>query len=387
MSIDWQQVRSQFPALAEWTFLNTATFGQLPRRATDAVAQHFVRRDRLACHDFMSWFDDADCVRASIARLIHAAPEDIAFVPNASTALSLLVGGIDWRPGDRVVTLENEFPNQYYYPALLGSRGVEFVETTWDRFYDNITPSTRLVLLSTVGYTTGFRAPLAEIAPILRSGNVLLYLDGTQSVGALEFDASAIQPDLFAVHGYKWLLSPNGAGFMYVNPRLRETLPPNVIGWRSHQGWRNPEDLYHGTPEFKTSAEKYEGGMLSFALNYAMGASVEMMLEIGPKAIEERALWLAERTRGMLRELGAELLFDRGPHYQSPIIAARFEGQEASDLARRLKDRRVLVAARRGYLRVSPHFYNDESDLESFRQALQMELAGRRGREGRAPSL
>ena len=120
---DWKTIRSEFPALENWTFLNTATFGQLPRRATDAVAYHFARRDRYACADFMEWFGDADRIRASIARLIHATPEDIAFLPNSCSGLSLLIGGMEWKPGDRVVTLEDEFPNHYYYPSFLGARG------------------------------------------------------------------------------------------------------------------------------------------------------------------------------------------------------------------------------------------------------------------------
>jgi hypothetical protein len=98
------------------------------------------------------------------------------------------------------------------------------------------TPRTRLVAISTVNYSTGFRPPLEEISETLRRRGILLYLDGTQSLGALQFDVSRIRPDLFAVDAYKWLLSPNGAGFMYVSPELRERLAPAVIGWRSHQG-------------------------------------------------------------------------------------------------------------------------------------------------------
>src|SRR5688572_16039831 len=99
---DWKAVRSVFPALAKWTFWPTATFGQLSRRTTDAVAAHFVRRDETACADFLTWFDDADTMRSSVARLIHAAPEDIAFIPNAATALGVLIAGIAWSPGDRI---------------------------------------------------------------------------------------------------------------------------------------------------------------------------------------------------------------------------------------------------------------------------------------------
>lgn len=370
MAIDWTRVRSEFPALENWTFLNTATFGQMPRRATEAATRHFADRDRFACANFLEWFDDADRIRELASRLIHATAADIAFIPNASAALSLLLGGICWKAGDQIVTLQHEFPNHYYYASYLGARGVEFIETPYEHFYDRITARTRLVALSTVNYVTGFRAPLSRIAPFLRERGILLYVDGTQSVGALEFDAGAIQPDLFAVHGYKWLLSPNGAGFMYVHPELRKILPPNVIGWRSHHDWRNHDYLHHGTPEFKSEAEKYEGGMLPFTVVYAMGAVIQMMLELGPAAIERRVMDVAEQARCLLRKAGARLLSDENPHYDSPVIAARFDNRDASAIAGELENRRVLVAARHGNLRVSPHFYNDETDLEKFEREL-----------------
>ena len=374
MMTDWKKVRAEFPALDNWTFLNTATFGQLPRRATEAVACHFARRDRYACADFMEWFNDADGIRASIARLIHATADDIAFIPNASTGLSLLMGGIDWNPGDRVVTLQDEFPNHYYYPSFLSARGVEFIETSFERFYESVTPRTRLVALSMLNYSSGFRPPLPEIARFVRERGALLYVDGTQGLGALEFDAAAIQPAMLSVDGYKWMLAPTGGGFMYIDPVLREHLRPNVIGWRSHRGWREHENLHHGAPEFGMKAEKYEGGMLAFGPIYGMGASVGMMLEIGPPVIEQRVMHLADKTRDVLRRAGGSLAADHDAHYDSPVVTAQFEGKDARQLARTLEARSVLVDARHGNLLVSPHFYNDESDLERFETALKQVL-------------
>jgi cysteine desulfurase / selenocysteine lyase len=140
----------------------------MPRRAVEAVARHFAHRDEMACADFLAWFDDADRLRETVAQLIHASGEDIAFVPNASAALSLLIGGLDWKPGDRVVTLAGEFPNNIYYPSMLAAKGVEFVEASWNRLAAAVTPNTRLVAMSTVNYATGFRAPFEEIVPLLR---------------------------------------------------------------------------------------------------------------------------------------------------------------------------------------------------------------------------
>ncbi len=371
MDADWRALRTEFPALAHWTFLDTATFGQLPRRAVEAVVRHFAHRDELACSDFLDWFDDADRLRAMIGRLIGAGADDIAFVPNAATALALLVEKIPWRAGDRVVTLRDEFPNNLYRAAVLARRGVEVVEAGWPELLKALEAPARLVAVSTVNYTTGFRVPLDELAAAARSSGALLYVDGTQSVGALRFDIRQTRPDMLAVHGYKWLLCPNGAGFMYVAPRLRAWLEPTIVGWRSHREWRRVDALHHGPPEFKEGAEKYEGGMLNFPLLYAMEASVGLMLEVGPQAIEDRVLDLAGRARQALRRLGARLPADEAPHYESPVVAAKFEGREAGLLARALRDKRVLVSARHGFLRVSPHFYNDEEDIARLEEELR----------------
>jgi selenocysteine lyase/cysteine desulfurase len=371
MDPDWREIRREFPALERWTFLNTATFGQLPRRAVDAVERHLRRREELACDDFLAWFDDADEIRGSAARLIHCHADDIAFVTNAATALGLVMSGMDWGAGDRVVTLEGEFPNNLYCSAAVGGRGVEFVTTSFDKFWDAVAPNTRLVVLSTVNYSTGFAPPLGELSASLRHRGVLLYVDATQSLGALEFDASAIQPAVMAVDAYKWLLGPTGAGFMYVRPDVRERLPPTIIGWRSHKAWRQVDHLHHGTPEFTGAAEKYEGGMLNFPSLYAMGASIELMLEVGPARIERRVRELACEARSILRRCGGRLLSDEAPYHESPIVTACFPRIDASGLARELKARGVLVSARHGWLRVSPHFYNDECDLARLEGALR----------------
>jgi len=351
-------MRAEFPALGNWTYLNTATYGQMPRRAVEAMTRHSGRRDELACTDFLDWYTDADNMRANIARLIHAEPGDIAFVPNAAAALSMVLAGLAPGPDDNLVTLDDEFPNYLYRGAAR--------KIPWEHFYDSVDERTRLVALSEVNYATGFRPPLAEISRFLSARGVPLFLDGSQSVGALTFDVRKTPVDVLAVHGYKWLMSPTGAGFMYVSPAFREKLPPNIVGWRSHHDWRNVDRLHSGTPEFKDSAEKYEGGGLPFHLLYAMDSSVTWMLEIGPDAIEQRVLELANSARTRLRGLGANV-DDTG----SQIVIAEFPGVDASAAAHWLRQQKVVVAARHGRLRISPHFYNDEQDLERLESALK----------------
>lgn len=354
---DWSSVRALFPALERWTFLNTATFGQLSTRSVQAVADHFAHRNETACTDFLNWFTDHDRLRAKIARLIHAQAADIAFLPNASTGLGILMQGLPWKDGDEVLTLEDEFPNNLYAPL---HREVILREVPHQHLLDSITERTRLLAISAVNYTTGYRAPLEEIAAECRRRGVVTYFDATQMCGALQIDFQRIQPDMLSVNCYKWMLAPNGIAFLAVHPALRERLQPLTIGWRSHHDWRNVSNLWHGKPELKDTAEKYEGGMLASSLLYALEASVDLMLELTPEAIEQRVLSLAAQTRALFPSAL--------PYANSAIIAAPVE--DAPALSARLKDHRILTSARHGMLRVSTHFYNDASDIARLSQAL-----------------
>ena len=369
--MNWDAVRAQFPALTHWTYLNTATFGQVPDRSKTAMDEHFRHRNELACSDFTGWFDDMNALRGLIGRLIGCQADDVAFVQNASAALSLLMGGIEWKPGDQVLSLEGEFPNQLYYPAYLASRGVELIVAPCGELLDHLTSRTRLVAISTVNYSNGFASNVTEIGRVLRERGVLFYLDGTQSVGALQIDLAQVHASMFAVNCYKWMLSPNGAAFAYVAPELRATLAPSVIGWRSDRNWHLVDSLNQGTPQFCEAAEKYEGGMLNFSALYALSDTIRMMLELGAARIEERVLQLAGRVRQIVETCGAQVLYPG-----SQIVAARFPGVDAATISAGLKQHRILTAARHGRLRVSPHFYNNEADLDRFASVLQLVAAG-----------
>jgi selenocysteine lyase/cysteine desulfurase len=361
--MNWDAIRAEFPALRNWTWLNTATYGQIPVRTREAVDKHFARRDETACSDFLTWFDDVDGIRALIGQLINCKPDDVAFAMNAASALSLFLGGIEWQEGDRIVTLRDEFPNQYYFAASLAARGVELVEVNE---INALPDRTRAVLASTVNYSNGYRPDMTLICQLAHRAGARVYLDGTQSVGALRFDVAAVKPDLFAVDGYKWLLCPNGATFYYVSPELRRTLRPSTMGWRSDKGWRLVDDLQHGAPQLPEGAEKYEAGMLNFPSIYGAAESVRLMLELGPENIERRVLELAGLAAAILRESGATIVNEH-----TNIVAAHWPDRDASALAKKLQEQRIIVAARHGNLRVSPHFYNNEADLELLRRALK----------------
>jgi selenocysteine lyase/cysteine desulfurase len=357
-------LRSEFPALAKLTYLDTASFGQVPRRASEAVIRHLTHRDETGSVQFLSWFDDMDRIREQAARLVNGSASDIAFVQSASTGLSYLMQGLRWKAGDEVLTLKGEFPNQVYQSAALHKFGVTHKAVAWPEFQAAVNERTRVVLLSTVNYATGFLPPMEEIERFLRERGILLYVDGTQSVGALRFDVKKVRPAMLCVDAYKWMMSPNGAGFVYVEESLRRELTPSVVGWRSDAGWRSVGSLNHGEPVFSDTAEKLEGGMIPFPSLYGMGAVLDLLLETGMDVIEARVLELAAKTRAMLTGLGAEVNTDA-----SQIVTAQL-ADPATSVAARLKAEKIFVSARHGRLRVSPHFYNNEDDIETLRAAL-----------------
>jgi selenocysteine lyase/cysteine desulfurase len=250
----------------------------------------------------------------------------------------------------------------------LGAKGVELMESDG---IESLPERTRAVVMSSVSYTTGRRPDLVRIVKLAHEMDALVYIDGTQSVGALQFDVREVQPDFFAVNSYKWLLGPNGASFFYVSPELRRTLEPSVIGWRSDSNWRSVDSLSKGAPRFSDRAERYEGGMLNFPSLYAMAESIRMNLEIGPDVIERRVLELAGATAEMLRRLGATI-----QHENTNIVAAHWPGRDVSGLSKQLCEQRIVVAARHGNLRVSPHFYNDEPDVERLEAAVRAIVRG-----------
>ena len=197
-------------------------------------------------------------------------------MPNASTALSLSAGrtrsgsgGTGWSRS------QDEFPNHYLLPGAPGQAGVELVETPWEVLRCGHAAHPRWWLISTVNYSTGFRPPLEEIAPkFLRDRGVFCSMWMARRAWArCEFDTSTLRPDMFAVHGYKWMLSPNGAGFCLRRSGTAGALPAEHRGLAQPHGLaRRPERLHHGEPSFRSTAEKYEGGMLTFPPLYAMGA-------------------------------------------------------------------------------------------------------------------
>lgn len=361
--------RSEFTLPEYGAYLNHAAVSPLPFRVLSAVDR--AMREAAPGSDpiWLERLAECDRVRESAAKLMGArSGSEIAFVPNTSTGLSYVAEGLAWQEGDNVVTAESEFPSNVYPWLGLADRGVEVrriaeVEgkVAVDALERAMTARTRVVALSSVQYATGFRIDLGAVAELCRAHDALLVVDAIQSLGALPLSVSETGIDVCVAGSHKWLMAGEGIGLFYVSQRALERVRPVIRGWLSVKDWFGPVS---DPPDYAEGALRFECGTSNVAGIYGLGAAVDWVLEIGSKPIARRVLELARRLELGLARLGFEFATDRSPGSESGIVAAAHRAESSESLCKQLAQRDIQVAERRGWLRISPHFYNTEVEID-----------------------
>ena len=373
---------SEFPSKKISIQFNHAAVCPLPARAGAALAAYAENLTTRGALDWKDWIRKADEVRALAARLIGAdervgGPSSIAIVPNTSYGLHLVASGFPFRPGDSVVTTASEFPANLSPWVALHEKGVAVrrVPTRDGAFsVEDVAArcdgTTRLVSVSLVAFHTGFRAPVEELAALCRARGIVFGLDGIQAVGAQRVDVAGWGVDFLSADGHKWMLGPEGAGILFTAPALRQRLAPPA-GWTnlarsSPTDYRVPETL-----RFRADGARFEPGALPTPGLYALAASLGLLLEIGLPEVEARiARTLAVLVDGLPHLGFTPVLFDGPP--RSGILAARPPaGKDARYYQKRAADENVVISAREGFVRFSPHVGNDESEAERVIQLLK----------------
>ena len=369
------RLRDEFPVTAHGVYLNHAAVAPIPRRAAERVAA--LARSIAESGDRRWPERNAECerVRRQAARLLGARhPREVAFVENTSAGLSLVAQGVDWRPGDNVVSAACEFPSNVYPWMQLAGRGVELrLVPERDGRVDpgellaRMDGRTRVLALSWVEYASGFRSDLAALAAECRRRGVLFVVDVIQGLGGLALDVEAAGVDVCCGAAHKWLLGPEGIGLLYVSDRVVDAIHPSRGGWRSMRDQVAWGDL---RIDWAEGALRHESGTLNVLGIHALGGALDLLLEAGPAAVERRVLALAERAAHGLAELGLKVIGPRTsgpePAAASGIVAALHPRLGAAELVERLTARRVIVAERAGRLRISPHFYNTADEIDLF---------------------
>ena len=369
--MDKEYVRSLFPVTRKLVYFNHAAVGALSTRAYDAMeAQARDHRDRGALH-WRDWYAEYDHLRSSAARLIGAQPDEIAILKNTSEALSFVAQGYRWQRGDNVVTTALEFPSNYTPWKRLESRGVECRIAslpTVDAIDKCIDGRTRIVTVSSVAFHNGFTADLEAIGDLCARRNVLLCVDAIQSLGVLPLDVRRSKIAFLAADGHKWMCGPEGAAIFFVAGEHREKL--DVI----ESGWMN---INHGAHflgrglDLLPDARRFEAGSLNTNGVHGLRAAIDLLLEVGIDDIAAEVVRLATRLADRLESIGWRIGSPRP--VSSGIIGAIPPAVEPSLLQwhRRLEENGVICAPREGMLRFSPHFYNDDSEIDRVVEVLE----------------
>ena len=372
--MDWAALREQFPITRHYNFLNHAAIAPLSRPAADALRAY---ADELSESAYLrgTLFGAVERVRQATARLIHADPSEITFVKNTSEGINYVANGIQWATGDNVVINTMEFPANVYPWLNLEQRGVlvrvvqdEDGRLPFDRLAAAIDRRTRVLAISAVQWANGFRVDLTRLGELCQERGVLLVVDAIQALGVHPIDVRAMNIDFLAADGHKWLCAPEGAGVFYCRQELVEHLHPTVLGYMC---MKHTFDSQTRRIDLLPDARRFDSGVYNVAGIGALGASVELLLEIGIEQVQVRIKALTDQLAEELRRRGWRVFSPRTATEWSGIVSFGSERHDPLMVKRHLRNEfKIIVAHRMGRLRASPHCYNSPEEIAQLVEAL-----------------
>lgn len=370
--------REQMPIARRYAYFDHAAVAPLPQPTAAAINRWLMQATELGDTVWPEWARQVEATRAAAARLINADLSDIALVPNTTAGINLVAQGYPWKPGDNVVTLANEFPSNQYPWLSLAARGVETRRVVVDdgrvalqRIADACDERTRILAISWVGYASGWRIDVNEVSELCQRSGCLLMLDAIQGLGVFPLDVQKTRIDFLAADGHKWLLGPENAGIFYLRKEHLNLLAPLGAGWNSvvqRYDFGNIE--WRPRPE----AARYEGGTQNMVGFIGLGASLELLLSqgAGPERnpLGERVVALTDYAAEKLTEAGAQLISPHAAGNRSGILTFRWRDADPLALRSQLAAAGIVVSSRGGGLRISPHAYNTEAEIDRLVEAL-----------------
>ena len=359
--INWDDIRKQFPVTERLAYLNSAAAGPVSRASFEAASGYYEKMMRDGDVHWNRWLADREAIRKNIAQFINAEPDEIAFTTNTSSGMNVIVDALEDR--GEVISSELEFPVTtlpwmhrripvHLLPAVDAEVKIEDLRGA-------MTDKTGIIALSHVQFSNGFRIDPQNVGEI--KGKHALVINASQSAGAFEIDVKRMQIDALCATGHKWMLAGYGSGFIYLSRELLDQSLPRSIGWLSVE---QPFDMRND--EFRPrhdAAARVELGCPHFAGIFSLGASVDLINEIGIGNIQARVLELNRRLTSRLAENGWQIL--------SPLQNETAQSAETliavdkpNDVVRHLLRRGVIVTEKPQGIRAATHFFNDEDDIE-----------------------
>lgn len=366
--INWEEIRKQFPVTENSTYLNTAAAGPLARPTQQAATEYYDLMMADGDIHWDHWLSKREEVRRKVAAFINAEPDEVALTTNTSSGMNVIVDALETR--GEVLSCNLEFPVStlpwmnrripvHFVKAVEGKVNIEDIRRLMDQ-------RTGIISLSHVQFSNGFRTDLEELGNAKR-GHVLV-VNASQSAGVFEIDVKRMKIDALCSTGHKWLLSGYGSGFVYLSREILQQSKPRGIGWLSMQ---DPYDMKNDELHLRhDAAARVELGCPHFSGIFALGASIDLMIDVGINNIQERALELNTLLTSRLIEKGWRVLSpidDRRARSAETLVAA----DNPAALAKKLARDKIIVTEKPQGIRVATDFFNNEADIDRLLAALQ----------------
>lgn len=376
-------LRRYFPALRDNTYLNTGTFGLLPKATVEAMKDTLTRqleKGRRSDSYGNELIQLQQSIREQLARLFHSSPENFALTDSTTHGVNIVLNGLKFREGDEVIITDTEHPGTLlpiFNQKNKRNVGIRIVSTKQDgqalcrSVESQINRRTRLIVVSHVSYQTGFRLPIEELIEIAHRNHVLILIDGAQGAGVESIDLAAMDCDFYALPGQKWLCGPDGTGALFIRKELLPLLEISYVGFKALKS----RDAYSLAGDFTSvySARRFEHCVTNMAGWLGFIESLQFLKNtVGLDYAYARINGLTAMVMDELLRLdGTEIVTPRDA--RGGLVHFRFRNLDVTKLAQELQSRQIIVKPipQTGSIRVSPHFYNSEDDISRLISALK----------------
>ena len=368
----FQKVKKDFPLLEKVNYLSTASIGLVPNFVIDKATTTSID---LAQGGTMALDEDKEVyiyetLRNEGSKLLNCNNNEIAVFNSVSEAMNAIAWSLSLKSGTIISTSE-EFPS-VTYPWLRLMRDtsltIDIIKAkngciSNEELLNRINESTKVVVLSHVEYSSGQKFDLAEIAKKAHDVGALLIVDGIQAAGYCPLFVKEWNVDVYITGSYKWLCAPFGTAIAYISPTLCDRLEPALVGWRS------VEDMWNFNPEkmvFTNGAKKFEYSTSAYGVKIGLAEAIRYLNELGIRNIE---LYSEKLINILLEELeqikGINLI---SPSLRGSIVTFNIAQKDITKIGQQLANlpRPIIITIRQNRLRISPHFYNTESDMLDF---------------------
>lgn len=372
------EIRAQFPFMEKFIYFDAAHYTPYPQRSVKKLNEFINTFTTDYLNLSLVNLNQSKVFRQTCGKLLNCEAEDIIITSNTTHGINIFANGIQLDPKDNnVAMLDSEFP-AVVYPWLnrekLGKATVMLIPS--DKGYANealikrtlMDFNVRVFTISLVQFL-GYRHSIRNIAEFCKKRNIYLVVDAIQATGVCPVDVQEMGIDFLSTGNQKWLMSPAGLGFTYISKKYRELINPTYAGTTNVN--YNFDNFLDYKLDFKTSGEAYENSTLNTLGMIGTDEVLKYFMELGVKNIFDHIIDIQDKLISLLDKTKYKVESDLSAEHRSNIlIFSHVDSTKNKEVQKMLEDKKIYIAVREGFLRVSPHIYNNYSDAEQLAESL-----------------